>query len=197
MIGNCSPPLGPRCTQKAVPLHILRCISKGKSNLLRPPFSVYSGPLFGLLRPLFRFTPSPLFGLLRPPFWFIPDTFFHNPQQKHTLEKFTPGKSGFTPGHFRVYSGLFSGTFSGLLRDMFGFTPGHFRIYCRTCFAPVLFCLRPHLHWAQAPPFSLLIIPQKLPQSWVLANCWVVDGLLLKVEWCCLTSLAGWLAGFL
>ena len=151
-------------------------------GLLRPPFSVYSGPLFGLLRPPFRFTP---------------DTFFHNPQQKHTLEKFTPGKSGFTPGHFRVYSGLFSGTFSGLLRDIFGFTPGHFRIYCRTCFAPVLFCLRPHLHWAQAPPFSLLILPQKLPQSWVLANCWVVDGLLLKVEWCCLTSLAGWLADFL
>ena len=100
---------------------------------------IYSGPLFrftpapffGLLRPLFRFTPAPfsvysgpLFDLLRTPFF--------NPQQKHTLEKFTPGKSGFTPGHFRVYSGLFSGTFSGLLRDMFGFTPGHFRVYSGT-----------------------------------------------------------------
>ena len=124
MICNCSPPLGPRCTQKAVLVHILRCIGKGKSNSLRPPFSVYSGPLFRLTQAPFSVYSGPLFGLLRPPFRFTPDTFFHNPQQKHTLEKFTPGKSGFTPGHFRVYSGLFSGTFSGLLRDIFGFTAG-------------------------------------------------------------------------
>ena len=154
MICNCSPPLGPRCTQKAVLVHILRCIGKGKSNLLRPPFSVYSGPLFRFTPAPFSVYSGPLFGLLRPPFRFTPDTFFHNPQQKHTLEKFTPGKSGFTPGHFRVYSGLFSGTFSGLLRDIFGFTPGHFRVYSGTfsdllqdlfCTGPVLFATTPTL----------------------------------------------------
>ena len=122
------------------------CIGKGKSNLLRPPFSVYSGPLF-------RFTPAPFSVYSGPLFRFTPAPFliysghlFSQSQAKTHPRKVYSGKSGFTPGHFRVYSGLFSGTFSGLLRDIFGFTPGHFRIYCRTCFAPVLFCLRPHLH---------------------------------------------------
>ena len=144
---------------------------------------IYSGPLFRFTPAPFSVYSGPLFGLLRPPFWFTPDTFFsQSPAKTHPRKVYS--------GKIRVYSGAFSGLLRAFLRDIFGFTPGHFRVYSGT-FSGLL---RDIFGFT---PGHFRILPQKLPQSWVLANCWVVDGLLLKVEWCCLTSLAGWLADFL
>ena len=110
-----SPPLGPRCTQKAVLVHILRCIGKGKSNLLRPPFSVYSGPLF-------RFTPGP-FSI------YSGHLFSQSPAKTHPRTVYS--------GKIRVYSGPFSGLLRAFLRDIFEFTPGHFRV-CSGTFSGLL-----------------------------------------------------------